>query len=91
MITTYINDYQMIAMMLLPLGFSASTFYLAENVPYYINVVVSINSLTYQVSILRSITFSIINPLALIIGFTALSLIAGVRVLERSVLVIKGN
>ncbi|MCS4485764.1 ABC transporter permease [Staphylococcus americanisciuri] len=97
MITTYINDYQkrdtIIAMMMLPLGFSAPTFYLAENVPHYINIVASINPLTYQVNAMRNILFGIHGnlSLALTIGFTALSLMTGVWVLKRSDLVIKEN
>ena len=97
MITVFINDYQkrdtIIAMMMLPLGFSAPTFYLAENVPQYIHIVASINPLTYQVTAMRNTLFGIQDHfyLLLAVGLTTLSLICGIWVLKRSNLVIKEN
>ncbi|GAA4074059.1 ABC transporter permease [Amphibacillus indicireducens] len=95
LITVFINDYQkrdtIIAMLILPIGFSAPTFYLIDNVPLYINIVARLNPLTYQITAIRSVLFNEVqyNFLFISVVITIISIIISTIVLRRSKLVVK--
>lgn len=81
LLTVFINDYQkrdtIIAMSIMPIGFSAPTFYVIDAVPNYINFIASFNPLTYQIMAMRSIIYGQPNLMYIIltIGLTTFVLI----------------
>lgn len=95
LITVFINDYQkrdsILAMLILPLGFTAPTFYLIDTVPNYIKIVTHFNPLTYQITAIRSIMFDEPNLpfIALTVSLTILSFATCSVVLHKAKLVIK--
>ncbi|PAF07512.1 ABC transporter permease [Shouchella clausii] len=95
LMTVFINDYQrrdtIIAMFILPIGFSAPTFYLMESVPFYINVIAYLNPLTYQITAIRSALFGDlqVNFVFVSLSLSFLSIVISSLVLMKTKLVVK--
>ncbi len=74
LLTIGINSYQtrdlLLTFLIMPLSFSAPSFYILNDAPFFIQVLATINPLTYQLQAIREVAFGICNLKSLIIMFS---------------------
>ena len=69
-ITMFIKTYQVrdmvLTFLIMPLSFSAPSFYVLQSAPKFVQIIATINPLTYQLEAMRQAAFGIIHPLSII-------------------------
>lgn len=69
-ITMFIKTYQMrdmiLTFLIMPLSFSAPSFYVLQSAPLFIQIIAAINPLTYQLLAMREVAFGIVDITSLI-------------------------
>ena len=69
-ITMFIKTYQVrdmvLTFLIMPLSFSAPSFYILQSAPKFVQIIATINPLTYQLEAMRQAAFGIIHPLSII-------------------------
>ena len=74
LLTICINSYQtrdlLLTFLIMPLSFSAPSFYVLVDAPFFIQILSIINPLTYQLQAIREVAFGIFNLQSLILMFS---------------------
>ena len=95
LLTIGINSYQtrdlLLTFLIMPLSFSAPSFYVLVDAPFFIQILATINPLTYQLQAIREVAFSIFNwqSLGLMCSFSLISLYLAVHFISKADLTIK--
>lgn len=90
LLTIGINSYQtrdlLLTFLIMPLSFSAPSFYVLVDAPFFIQILATINPLTYQLQAIREVAFSIFNwqSLGLMCSFSLISLYLAVHFISKA-------